>query len=412
MSEVKCPHCGKVFKIDESDYADISKQIRDEEFHRELEERANMLLEKEQLKSENKIASLEAEIERMKDKASADKERFESDMLIAKERMKLEKDRELSNAETKVKEELFSLQQKISSLENELKMKDNEYQIKEMNLVDNHKKELALKEEQVAYYRDFKAKQSTKAIGESLEKYCNDEFDKIRATAFPRAYFEKDNKLSETGSKGDFIFRDFDENGEEIVSIMFEMKNEADNTDPKARHTNESFLKELDKDRNEKKCEYAVLVSMLEADNELYNIGIVDKSHRYPKMYVIRPQFFIPMITTLRNAAMNGMKYKHELTVARSQNLDVENFEKEMNAFKDRFTDHYGRATKRHQEAIDEIQKTIDHLEKVKEALQGSQYSLDQAGKRVDELTIKRLTRKSPSVREAFEKASVAEVVK
>ena len=411
MSEIKCPHCGKMFKIDESDYNDISRQIRDAEFHKALAEHEKLAIEKEKLSSEAKTVKLESEIERLKDSATAEKEKYEEKIRMIQEKAQFEAEQAKSKAEAKAKDDIFKLKQQVTSLENSLKAKESEYQLKEVNLIDAHKRELALKDEQVEYYRDFKAKQSTKAIGESLERYCNDEFDKIRATAFPRAYFEKDNKVSETGSKGDFIYRDYDENGEEIISIMFEMKNEADSTDPKARHTNESFLKELDKDRNEKKCEYAVLVSMLEADNELYNTGIVDKSHRYPKMYVIRPQFFIPVITMLRNAAMNSSQYKHELTIAKSQNIDVENFEKEMNQFKTKFSDHYGRASKRYSDALDEIQKTIDHLEKVKAALMGSQYSLDQASKKVDELTIKRLTRNSPSVRKAFEDAEALETV-
>ena len=412
MSEIKCPHCGKVFTIDEDAFASVARQVRDEEFHRELEERSAALVEKEKLKSEaekRQISAekelLEAEIRRLKDAESLEKKSHQAELESLASKYEVKMREAAVSAADKARDDAFEMQKRITTLENDLQLKDAQYQLKENSIKEAYKQELALKEEQIAYYRDFKAKQSTKMIGESLERYCNDEFDKIRATAFPRAYFEKDNKVSETGSKGDFIFRDYDENGEEIISIMFEMKNEADTTDAKARHTNESFLKELDKDRREKGCEYAVLVSMLEADSELYNQGIVDKSHRFPKMYVIRPQFFIPVITMLRNAAMNGMQYKHALTIAKSQNIDIENFEAEMNEFKDKFSAHYNRASKRFQDAIADIQKTIDYLEKVKADLQGSQYSLDQASKRADELTIKRLTRKSPSVREAFENA-------
>lgn len=412
MSEIKCPHCGKMFKIDESDYADISRQVRDAEFHRELEERANALVQQEKLRAENAAgqikadkALLEAEIANMREREKMAEQKYKSEIESVRATYEAKLKTASAEASEKARSDTFSLQQKITALENDIKLKDAEYQLKENSLNEKHRLEIEMKEEQIAQYRDFKAKQSTKMIGESLERYCNDEFDKIRATAFPRAYFEKDNKVSETRSKGDFIFKDYDENGEEIISIMFEMKNEADTTDPKARHTNESFLKELDKDRREKGCEYAVLVSMLEADSDLYNQGIVDKSHRYPKMYVIRPQFFIPVITMLRNAAMNSMQYKHALIVAKSQNIDIENFENEMDQFKTKFADHYQRASKRFQDAIAEIDRTIQNLEKVKANLTGSQYSLDQASKRADELTIKRLTRKSPSVREAFEKA-------
>ena len=412
MSEIKCPHCGKVFQIDEGAFASLAHQVRDEEFHRELEEREKAIIAQEKLKADadkEKLSSekslLEAEIRRLKDQDAFEKKNHLTEMENLKSKYEIKLREASAEAADKARGDAFEMQKRISTLENDIQLKEAQYQLKENNIREGYKQELALKDEQIAYYKDFKAKQSTKMIGESLERYCNDEFDKIRATAFPRAYFEKDNKVSGTGSKGDFIFRDYDENGEEIVSIMFEMKNEADTTDEKARHTNESFLKELDKDRNEKGCEYAVLVSMLEADSELYNQGIVDKSHRYPKMYVIRPQFFIPVITMLRNAAMNGMQYKHALTVAKSQNIDIENFETEMNEFKDKFSAHYNRASKRYQDAIADIQKTIDYLEKVKADLQGSQYSLDQASKRVDDLTIKRLTRKSPSVREAFAKA-------
>ena len=412
MSEIKCPHCGKMFKIDDDAFTSLVNQIRDEEFHRELAEREKAIVQQEKLKAENEAgklvsekALLEAEIKRLKDQERLSQQNHNAEIENVKTKYEIKLKEVSAEAADKARNNAFEMKQKIAELENDLKLKAAQFQLKENNIQEVHRRELAAKDEQIAYYKDFKARQSTKMIGESLERYCSDEFDKIRATAFPRAYFEKDNKVSSTGSKGDFIFRDFDENGDEIVSIMFEMKNEADTTDDKFRHTNESFLKELDKDRREKGCEYAVLVSMLEADSELYNQGIVDKSHRYPRMYVIRPQFFIPVITMLRNAAMNSMQYKNALAVAKSQNIDVENFEAEMNEFKDKFSQHYNRASKRFQDAIADIQRTIDYLEKVKADLQGSQYSLDQASKRADELTIKRLTRKSPSVREAIEAA-------
>ena len=395
MHEIKCPHCGKVFSIDESEFASIAQQVKDEVFHKELEERLQLVSKETAAKSEIEKTRLEAEIATLQSKQSA----LEQTHALELKQARME-------AETANREALTEKDRAISDLQSQLNLRDAEFKLKEASLNDSHKREIELLNEQVAYYRDFKAKQSTKMIGESLEQYCHDEFDKVRATAFPKAYFEKDNEVSATGSKGDFIFRDYDENGTEIISIMFEMKNEADTTDQKSRHTNESFLKELDKDRREKKCEYAVLVSMLEAESELYNTGIVDKSHRYPKMYVIRPQFFIPIITTLRNAALNALDYKNQLIVARQQNIDVENFENELNDFKDKFGAHYNRASKRFQDAIANIDKTISYLEKVKADLQGSEYSLEQALKHTDNLTIKRLTRKSPSVREAFENIS------
>ena len=395
MHEIKCPHCGKVFSIDESEFASIAQQVKDEVFHKELEERLQLVSKETAAKSEIEKTRLEAEIATLQSKQSA----LEQTHALELKQARME-------AETANREALTEKDRAISDLQSQLNLRDAEFKLKEASLNDSHKREIELLNEQVAYYRDFKAKQSTKMIGESLEQYCHDEFDKVRATAFPRAYFEKDNEVSASGSKGDFIFRDYDENGTEIISIMFEMKNEADTTDQKSRHTNESFLKELDKDRREKKCEYAVLVSMLEAESELYNTGIVDKSHRYPKMYVIRPQFFIPIITTLRNAALNALDYKNQLIVARQQNIDVENFENELNDFKDKFGAHYNRASKRFQDAIANIDKTISYLEKVKADLQGSEYSLEQALKHTDNLTIKRLTRKSPSVREAFENIS------
>lgn len=390
--EIKCPHCGKVFSIDESSFASIAQQVKDEAFHKEIEERLELARKEADAQAEISRTKLEAELAAMK---------REQKTIARKHELELKQAR--MEAETATRDSLMEKERAINSLQSKLDLKDAEFKLKESALQDSHKKEIELLNEQVAYYKDFKARQSTKMIGESLEQYCHDEFDKVRATAFPKAYFEKDNLISQTGSKGDFIFRDYDENGTEIISIMFEMKNEADTTDQKSRHTNESFLKELDKDRREKKCEYAVLVSMLEADSDLYNTGIVDKSHRFPKMYVIRPQFFIPIITTLRNAALNALDYKNQLIVARQQNIDIENFENELNEFKDKFGAHYNRASKRFQDAIADIDKTIAYLEKVKSDLQGSEYSLEQALKHSENLTIKRLTRKSPSVREAFE---------
>ena len=287
----------------------------------------------------------------------------------------------------------------LTELKGKLENKDNEAALKEKTLTEKYEARLKDKDEQIEYYKEFKARQSTKMVGESLEQHCMNEFNAIRMTAFPNAYFDKDND-ARTGSKGDFIFREADEEGVEYISIMFEMKNEMETTATK--HKNEDFFKELDKDRNEKGCEYAVLVSLLESDSELYNTGIVDVSYRYPKMYVIRPQFFIPMITLLRNAAMRSVEYRRELAVARNQQVDVTNFERNMNAFKEQFSRNYRIASEKFEKAIEEIDKTIDHLQKTKDALLGSANQLRLANDKVQDLSIKKLTKDSPSVREKF----------
>ena len=296
-------------------------------------------------------------------------------------------------------QELAQKEMQIARLEGDLKASEKEYLFKEKSLVDGYENKLKDKDEQIAYYKDFKARQSTKMIGESLEQHCSIEFNRLRATAFPRAYFEKDND-ARTGSKGDFIFKDYDEEGMEFISIMFEMKNEADTTATK--HKNEDFFKELDKDRKEKGCEYAVLVSLLEADNELYNSGIVDVSYRYPKMYVIRPQFFIPMITLLRNASMNSLQYKKELATIKNQNIDIAHFEADMNEFKEKFGRNYRLASEKFKKAIEEIDKTIEHLQKTKDALLSSENNLRLANNKAEDLSIKRLTRDNPTMAAKF----------
>ena len=296
-------------------------------------------------------------------------------------------------------QELAQKEMQIARLEGDLKASEKEYLFKEKSLVDGYENKLKDKDEQIAYYKDFKARQSTKMIGESLEQHCSIEFNRLRATAFPRAYFEKDND-ARTGSKGDFIFKDYDEEGMEFISIMFEMKNGADTTATK--HKNEDFFKELDKDRKEKGCEYAVLVSLLEADNELYNSGIVDVSYRYPKMYVIRPQFFIPMITLLRNASMNSLQYKKELATIKNQNIDIAHFEADMNEFKEKFGRNYRLASEKFKKAIEEIDKTIEHLQKTKDALLSSENNLRLANNKAEDLSIKRLTRNNPTMAAKF----------
>ena len=403
MHEIKCPKCGEVFQVDESGYSELLGQVRNEAFEEELHKRAKELEERN--KDAIKMAQMEqekvlAETISGKDKALADK-----DLEIARLKNKLamgdsEKKLAVSDALRDKDKEVADYQAEIIKLKSQLENQKNESALNEKNIEERYKTELKLKDDQIEQYKDFKARQSTKMVGESLEQHCQNQFNSLRMTAFPNAYFEKDNKVSETNSKGDFIFRDYDD-GQEFISIMFEMKNEMDTTATK--HKNEDFFKELDKDRNEKGCEYAVLVSLLEADNDLYNNGIVDVSYKYPKMYVIRPQFFIPMITLLRNAALNSLQYQKELAVVRNQQLDLVNFEANMQEFKDAFGRNYRIASEKFQTAIEEIDKTIDHLEKVKKALQSSENNLRLANDKADDLTIKKLTKNAPSVKQMFD---------
>ena len=377
MQEIKCPNCGEVFQVDETVYDKIVKQVRDREFDRELERREELLASKNKLEIEKLNAKLSA--------ASTEKK-------LAVNQANSEKERELAEKDIL-----------ISKLKGEIASKDNENKLKTQALKEQYEEKIKLKDEQIEYYRDFKAKQSTKMVGESLEQHCDYEFNKIRASAFPNAYFEKDND-ARSGSKGDFIFRDMDENGTEFISIMFEMKNETDTTSTKKK--NEDFFKELDKDRREKNCEYAVLVSLLEIDNELYNTGIVDVSYKYPKMYVVRPQFFIPIITLLRNAAMNSLEYRQELETIRHQNIDISNFEEKMNLFKEGFSRNYRLASDKFQTAIDEIDKSISHLQKIKDALISSENNLRLANDKAEDLTIKKLTRGNPTMKALFDAQS------
>ena len=405
MKEIKCPNCGQVFQVDESGYASIVQQVRDSEFNKELRRREEELQEntksriqiarmeqekksaEELQKKEAKIAALDKEIETLKAKI----EGAETEKKLAVTEALNKKDRELA-------EKTMT----ITELEGRLESKDTEGELREKSLKEQYETALKMKDEQIEYYKDFKARQSTKMVGESLEQHCQNQFNQIRMTAFPRAYFEKDND-ARTGSKGDFIFRESSEDGTEFISIMFEMKNEMDETATK--HKNEDFFKELDKDRREKCCEYAVLVSMLEADNEYYNNGIVDVSYRYDKMYVIRPQFFVPMITLLRNAALNSLKYQRELMEVKNQQLDISHFEENMNAFKDAFGRNYRLASEKFTKAIEEIDKTISHLQKTKEALLSSENNLRLANNKAEDLSIKKLTKGAPTVAAMFEEA-------
>lgn len=399
MNEIICPHCKKAFKIDEAGYADILSQVRTAEFDKALNERLEMAeKEKEsavklaEAKTKNELqatlAQKEAELEKMKAQRDADIALLKTKIDAAETEKKLA----LSDAVNKLEKER-------DLLASELKSKGTEQKLLESSLKEKYEIELKSKDEAIAFYKDMKAKLSTKMVGETLEQHCEIEFNRLRATAFQNAYFEKDND-ARSGSKGDYIYREKDEEGNEVISIMFEMKNEGDETATKKK--NEDFLKELDKDRTEKKCEYAVLVSLLEADSELYNTGIVDVSHKYPKMYVIRPQFFIPIITLLRNAALNSLKYKSELALVRAQSIDITNFEDNINSFKEGFAKNYELASRRFQTAIDEIDKTIDHLQKTKEALLSSENNLRLANNKAEDLTVKRLTRGNPTMTAKF----------
>lgn len=402
MEELKCPNCGTVFEVDESDYARIVSQIRDKEFDIELSRREKDLEEKS--KSTIKIALMEKERDYKEalDEKIAELSSKKSEILELKQKLASfddEKKIAVMEAVSAKEKELQEKSVKITDLQSQLMIKETENELNIKSIKESYEHRLKDKDEQIEYYKDFKARQSTKMIGESLEQHCLSEFNKIRMAAFPNAYFEKDNDAT-SGSKGDFIFRDYVD-GTEYVSIMFEMKNEADET--KTKHKNEDFFKELDKDRKEKKCEYAVLVSMLEMDNDLYNDGIVDVSYRYEKMYVIRPQFFIPLISLLKNASLNTLKYKQELAIVRNQQLDLVNFEENMEAFKEGFSRNYELASRKFQDAISEIDKSIAQLQKVKEALTSSERNLRLANDKAQDLSIKKLTKNAPTVRAMFD---------
>lgn len=406
MREIRCPKCGEVFQVDESGYAAIVKQVRDKEFEKEIREREAQFRQEKQAaeelartKTEQKlsgqISSQETRIRELETKLQAEKDARDLEI----QKAAAEKERELAQRIAAKDQELAERDVRIQELRSQMDSEEKESQLKEQSLKEKYEEQLKMKDELVAYYKDFKARQSTKMVGESLEIHCETEFNKLRATGFQHAYFEKDND-ARSGSKGDYIYRETDPEGVEFISIMFEMKNEMDETATKKK--NEDFLKELDKDRREKNCEYAVLVSLLEPDSELYNQGIVDMSHRYPKMYVIRPQFFIPIITILRNAATNALDYRRQLEVVRNQNIDISHFEEDMNDFKEKFARNFRIASERFQKAIGEIDKTIDHLQKTKEALLSSENNLRLANNKAEDLTIKRLTRKNPTMAAKF----------
>lgn len=393
MAELKCPHCGQAFTVDDTELSSIVQQIRDKEFEKDIEKRISELKEHMLMTHRLEMEAKENEIKLMSQK--------EYDKEIQKLKSQLDKATEKSaklqaQLESSEDKKIIAVMEAVKKVEEE--KKDLESQL--IHEKDKGKLLLEQKDEQIAYYRDLKTKMSTKMIGETLEQHCEIQFNQLRATAFRNAYFEKDND-SRSGSKGDYIYRETDENGVELISIMFEMKNEMDETATK--HKNEDFYKELDKDRKQKNCEYAVLVSMLESDNELFNAGIVDVSYKYEKMYVVRPQCFIPIITLLRNAAMNAMEYKQELAVVRNQNIDISDFEEKLMNFKSDFSRNYDIAHSHFDKAVDEIDKTIQHLEKVKKELLGSDNQLRIANNKVDEVSIKKLTRGNKTMQEKFE---------
>ena len=427
--EITCPHCHKAFSLDNAGYADIVKQVRDKEFSRQLHEKLEAAAQEERLAAERTRFAQEQEMHQALHKRDAEiqalknqLERHEADRQTAARLAEAEKKAQLQEAVQTKERDIQALQAKLSAnaaenelaitkavdamrqerdaLQSTLKEAELKNSLAATRLKEHYELQLKDRDDHIERLKDMKARLSTKMVGETLEQHCEVEFNRARAMAFPRAYFEKDND-ARSGSKGDYIFRDMDENGTEIVSIMFEMKNENDSTATKKR--NEDFLKELDKDRTEKKCEYAVLVSLLEPESELYNTGIVDVSHRYPKMYVIRPQFFLQLISLLRNAATNALTYKKELELTRQQNIDVTNFEEKLEAFKNGFARNYDLAHRQFEKAIEEIDKSISHLQKIKENLLSSGNNLRLAGNKAQDVTIKRLTRGNATMKRAFE---------
>ena len=402
MQEIRCPNCGKVFQVDESGYAQILRQVRDREFENDLSRREKELSEKAdrdhtiaRMKQEQHFHDLLSE----KDAALSDKDHQIEQLNALLSKNETEKKLAISEAVQEKEKQLSEKQAEIMKLQSDLTLQQKEEALRENNLVEKYKGELKLRDDEIERLKDFKARQSTKMVGESLEQHCLTQFNQLRMTAFPNAYFEKDND-ARSGSKGDFIFREAS-GGTEFISIMFEMKNEMDTT--ASKHRNEDFFKELDKDRNEKKCEYAVLVSLLESDNELYNNGIVDVSYRYPKMFVIRPQFFIPIISLLRNAALNSLEYQKKLADIQMQQLDLYHFEENLSSFKSSFADSFRKASDRFEDAIKGIDNAISALTKIRENLVRSENHLNTANNKLEDVSIKKLTRNAPSVRAMFE---------
>ncbi len=429
MAEIKCPKCGEVFTVDESNYEKILNQVKNEEFEKELSRRLedvrkqnslSLEIEKNKAKneSEKEISALKTEIERLKGVVNNQRLEASNTLLNEKQKIQSENDKEVSklkeeinrlNNELKLSETnnklviqqaLNKKEQEIQNLNNKISLDEKEFAIEKQNLQKEHENIIKAKDEQIAFYKDFKARSNVKLLGESLEQHCLNEFNKIRMTAYPNATFEKDNEVVE-GTKGDFIFREMLDDKMELLSIMFDMKNEGDETATK--HKNEDFLDKLDKDRRKKNCEYAVLVSMLEPESDYYNSGIVDVSYRYPKMYVVRPQFFLTIISLLYNAAKTSLEYRNELQLIKNQNLDITRFEDQLIDFQDKFGNNYRLANEKFSKAIDEIDKTIDHLTKVKEGLLGADRQLRIANDKAQDLSVKKLTRNNPTMIKMFE---------
>ncbi len=411
MQEIQCPHCGKAFTIDEAGYAAIVQQVRDREFNQELARQTESAVKLSAAEKDAAIAALKSKLEAaevqktLAVRAESDKQQEEIRALREKlSAAETEKTVAVQAAEHKAEAARFEKEKELLELHGKLEKMEAEYRLQKQQSDTEQALILKQKDEEIAFYKDMKARMSTKMVGETLEQHCEIEFNRLRAAAFPNAYFEKDNDVR-TGTKGDYIFRDYDEDGTEYISIMFEMKNEMDTTATK--HRNEDFLKKLDKDRTEKGCEYAVLVTLLESESELYNTGIVDMCYRYPKMYVIRPQFFIPLISLLRNAARGSLDYRRQLVAVQNQHVDVENFNRQLQDFKERFSRDYRLASERYNDAIDEIDKSIARLQKVKEALLKSGEHLRHADAKAEELTVKRLTKGNETMKEMFRDAGI-----
>lgn len=411
MQEIQCPHCGKAFTIDEAGYAAIVQQVRDREFNQELARQTESAVKLSAAEKDAAIAALKSKLEAaevqktLAVRAESDKQQEEiRDLREKLSAAETEKTVAVQAAEHKAEAARFEKEKELLELHGKLEKMEAEYRLQKQQSDTEQALILKQKDEEIAFYKDMKARMSTKMVGETLEQHCEIEFNRLRAAAFPNAYFEKDNDVR-TGTKGDYIFRDYDEDGTEYISIMFEMKNEMDTTATK--HRNEDFLKKLDKDRTEKGCEYAVLVTLLESESELYNTGIVDMCYRYPKMYVIRPQFFIPLISLLRNAARGSLDYRRQLVAVQNQHVDVENFNRQLQDFKERFSRDYRLASERYNDAIDEIDKSIARLQKVKEALLKSGEHLRHADAKAEELTVKRLTKGNETMKEMFRDAGI-----
>lgn len=397
MKDIICPSCSKAFKIDETDYSDILNQVRNSEFAQEIEKRLKVA----DAEKKSALELAEANLRNSFQKALYEKELKIGDLNQAIKTVETQNEHEIYKAIKDIEKERDHLKNEISLKDKEMQLKASSIQINYTNKLQSKDQLIKIKDDEIDRLKDFKQKLSTKMVGETLEQHCEVEFNKLRASAFQNSYFEKDNDSSLGGTKGDYIFKESDSFGNEIISIMFEMKNENDETASKKR--NEDFFAKLDKDRTEKNCEYAVLVSLLEPENELYNSGIIDVSHKHDKMYVIRPQFFIPIITLLRNASMNSLKYKAELNIMKNQNIDIVDFEDKINSFRKGFAHNYDLASRKFQAAIEEIDKTIKHLNKTKEALLSSENNLRLANNKADELSIKKLTRGNPTMKQKFD---------